>query len=136
MMHRTQSQPGLAMEAVDPHPTRGRHLLLTLEGCAADLLDDEQALAALVRRAALATGATVLQLISQRFAPQGVTALALLAESHASLHTYPERGVAFWDCFTCGDSCDPERSVPLLVLALAPTHARHEVVVRAAEGML
>ena len=55
-----------------------------------------------MRRAAAATGATVLQVICQRFAPQGVTALALLAESHASLHTYPEAGLAFWDCFTCG----------------------------------
>jgi S-adenosylmethionine decarboxylase proenzyme len=111
--------------AYAPH---GRHLLLTLAGCPAALLDDQPALEALVRRAAMATGATVLQVISRRFAPQGVTALALLAESHASLHTYPEAGVAFWDCFTCGAACDPARSVAVLVAALRPaTLTRQEI---------
>ena len=96
------------------------------------MLDDLPALVELVRRAATATGATVLEVVSHRFAPQGVTVLALLAESHASLHTYPERGGAFWDCFTCGPTCDPSRSVTLLAEALRPASLTREEIGRSA----
>lgn len=113
------------------HAARGQHLLLTLAGCPPPLLDDLAALERLVRLAAQATGASVLQVISHRFNPYGVTALALLAESHASLHTYPERGVAFWDCFTCGPACDPQRSVAVLVAALRPQATDQQAIVRA-----
>ncbi|NTW03294.1 MAG: adenosylmethionine decarboxylase [Oscillochloris sp.] len=111
----------------------GRHLLLTLTGCPAQLLDDLTGLENLVRRAAAATGATVLEVMSHQFAPQGVTALALLAESHASLHTYPERGLAFWDCFTCGMSCDPARSIAVLSQALQATSVQQQEIQRQAE---
>jgi S-adenosylmethionine decarboxylase proenzyme len=129
----------MAMNPVETmaHPPRpsaydahGRHLLLTLTGCPSALLDDEVELASLVRRAATATGATVLQVVSRRFAPQGVTALALLAESHASLHTYPEAGLAFWDCFTCGAACDPARSAPVLIDALQPAAVTRQEIAR------
>ena len=108
----------------------GRHLLLTLAGCPAAVLDDLPALEGLVRRAAAATGATVLDVVSHRFAPQGVTVLALLAESHASLHTYPERGVAFWDCFTCGPNCEPARGVAVLTTTLQPVSIVREEIMR------
>ena len=112
------------------HEPRGRHLLLTLAGCPFAPLNDAAALQQLVRHAASATGATVLYVVCEQFAPHGVTALALLAESHASLHTYPERGLAFWDCFTCGEQCDPERSVAMLVEALRPSEITREIVER------
>ena len=56
-------------------------------------------------------GATLCEVISHRFTPQGVTVLAMLAESHASVHTYPELGAVFVDVFTCGDEADPVRAV-------------------------
>jgi S-adenosylmethionine decarboxylase len=117
--------------AAPEHLPSGRHLLLTLSGCPPALLDDRTALEQLVRRAAEAAGATVLQVLAHRFAPQGVTALALLAESHASLHTYPEHGAAFWDCFTCGPACDPERSAAVLIDALRPAGVERRLVERA-----
>jgi S-adenosylmethionine decarboxylase len=98
----------------------GKHLLLTLRGCDRDLLDDEQFLRNLVERAARESGATILTVVSHKFVPVGVTVVALLAESHASLHTYPESGYLFWDCFTCGLHCLPQGSVPILVEALRP----------------
>jgi S-adenosylmethionine decarboxylase proenzyme len=115
--------------ASEAAPT-GRHLLLTLAGCPAGRLDDRVGLEALVRAAAEATGATVLQVVGHQFAPQGVTVIALLAESHASLHTYPERGLAFWDCFTCGPACDPAASIPVLQGALRPARLAQRTVVR------
>jgi S-adenosylmethionine decarboxylase len=63
-------------------------------------------------------GATLLQLISHRFDPQGVTGLALLAESHLSIHTWPESGYAAVDVFTCGDHTMPELACNELVQAL------------------
>jgi S-adenosylmethionine decarboxylase len=53
-------------------------------------------------------------LISHRFEPQGVTGLALLAESHISIHTWPESGYAAVDVFTCGDHTMPERACEVL----------------------
>ena len=112
------------------HEARGAHLLLTLFNCAPDLLNDEIQLRALLNKAAIASGATVLKLESHKFNPQGVTAFAVLAESHASLHTYPESGVVFFDCFTCGTTCDPTKSVPVLVNALNPEATQHRYIER------
>lgn len=108
----------------------GQHLFVRLEGCPAELLDNPELAREVVCAAAAATGARVLQVVMHQFAPQGITALALLAESHASLHTYPEAGVAFWDCFTCGNTCDPERSIGLLVAAFKPVTIHREKVER------
>lgn len=112
------------------HEASGVHLLLSLRDCSSDILDDEPSLRALTRLAAEATGATVLEITSHHFNPQGVTSLAMLAESHASLHTYPESNVVFWDCFTCGTSCDPELSVAVLVEALKPGSILKQLIAR------
>lgn len=110
----------------------GQHLLLTLSGCRPDRLSDEALLLKMVREAAIATGATVLEVRSHSFEPQGFTAIVMLSESHASLHTYPERGIAFWDCFTCGLQCQPEHSIAKLVEALQPETVHHQIVRRSA----
>ena len=73
-----------------------------------DLLDDEEFVKKALTEAASAAGATLLNLVSHKFEPQGVTALALLAESHISIHTYPEYGYAAVDAFTCGEHTNPE----------------------------
>ncbi len=119
-----------ADENTEIHEACGIHLLITLRDCAAEILNDQSALGELVRAAASATGATVLDTHVYQFAPQGVTALAVLAESHASLHTYPESGVVFWDCFTCGTTCNPELSVPVLLEALHPSAINKQLVLR------
>ena len=63
-------------------------------------------------------GATVLNLISNKFEPQGVTAIALLAESHLSIHTWPEAHYSAVDIFTCGQNMKPEMSCKYLIQAL------------------
>ncbi len=116
-------------QATATFEARGTHLLLTLKDCAVDL-NDEALLRDVVDRAAKATGATVLQLTSHRFHPQGITVLAVLAESHASLHTYPESSTVFWDCFTCGDTCVPEKSIDVLTEGLKPHTINKQIVSR------
>lgn len=114
------------------YEAQGKHLLLTLSGCTSKLLDSEQYLRGVARNAAIAAGATVLQVFSHRFSPQGITVLVVLAESHASLHTYPESGVVFWDCFTCGHTCKPERSAQVLIDTLIPSQIDNQIIIRGA----
>lgn len=90
--------------------TVGKHCILELYHCRADRLNDEAFLRSSITQAVQQAGATLLNLISHRFQPQGVTALALLAESHLSIHTWPESGYAAVDVFTCGDHTMPERA--------------------------
>lgn len=108
----------------------GRHVLAEFTGVAPGVLDDTAALGATLRTALERAGATVCDVISRRFDPQGVTVLALLCESHASVHTYPELGSAFLDVFTCGDAADPEFAVTLLAESLGATGTRVETVHR------
>ncbi|WP_037367422.1 adenosylmethionine decarboxylase [Amycolatopsis orientalis] len=92
----------------------GRHVLAEFSGVSAELLDDPAVLCESLERALDKAGATVCEVTYKQFEPHGVTAMALLSESHASIHTYPERGSAFVDVFTCGRRADPELAVQLL----------------------
>jgi S-adenosylmethionine decarboxylase len=67
------------------------------------VLDDPARLEAALRAAAAVIGATVVGALFHRFAPQGVTGVLLLSESHASVHSWPERGYAAVDVYTCGE---------------------------------
>ncbi|GEL21308.1 hypothetical protein PSU4_02620 [Pseudonocardia sulfidoxydans NBRC 16205] len=99
----------------------GRHVLADLEDVDAAVLDDVAGLRAALADALTGAGATVRQLVAEAFEPHGVTVVALLAESHASVHTWPEHGRALVDVFTCGDAADPHRAVALLAGALGAT---------------
>ena len=92
----------------------GKHCILELYDCDSSKLDDEDFLRAAITQAAERAGATLLNLITHQFEPQGVTGLALLAESHISIHTWPESGYAAVDVFTCGDHTMPERACAVL----------------------
>ena len=81
---------------------QSKHLLLELYRCDFEKLNDESFLRCILNRASKLANATVLNLISNKFEPQGVTAIALLAESHISIHTWPESNYSAVDIFTCG----------------------------------
>ena len=109
--------------------TFARHLLVELDGCDRALLDDQEALRLLMRRAAEAAGARVVADVFHRFAPQGVTGVVVREESHFSLHTWPESGYAAVDFYTCGD-CRPEAAVLVLREGLSARRCEHVVVHR------
>ena len=96
----------------------GKHLLLELYRCDFEKLNDESYLRCSLNRAAKVANATVLNLISNKFEPQGVTAIALLAESHISIHTWPESNYSAVDIFTCGRNMLPELASQYLIEAL------------------
>ncbi|MFK7740510.1 MAG: adenosylmethionine decarboxylase [Planctomycetota bacterium] len=99
----------------------GSHMLLELNGCPHEVLNDEGAVLSALRDAAGAAGATWLGEVSHAFDPIGVTAIGLLAQSHISIHTWPELGFAAVDVFTCGDPEMPEAACRSLVLAMRCT---------------
>lgn len=108
----------------------GQHVLAELEGVSPELLDDEQFLRHALGEALTQADATVLEVVSKQFEPQGVTVLALLSESHASIHTYPEVGAVFVDVFTCGTRAKPALAVQLLAEALGAASARTDLISR------
>ncbi len=95
-----------------------KHLLLELYRCDYEKLNDESFLRCTITNAAKCANATVLNLISNKFEPQGVTAIALLAESHLSIHTWPESNYCAVDIFTCGKNMNPERASKYLIEVL------------------
>ena len=97
---------------------QSKHLLLELYRCDREKLNDECFLRCILNRAAKLANATVLNLISNKFEPQGVTAIALLSESHISIHTWPESNYSAIDIFTCGQNMMPELASQYLIEAL------------------
>jgi S-adenosylmethionine decarboxylase len=97
------------------------HYLLDVYGVLEHLLDNENFLRDLLENSAIACGAEVLDTTSHKFQPQGVTALCLLSESHISVHTWPEKGEAAFDIFTCGNA-EPKIAVDIILEQLCPAH--------------
>ena len=97
---------------------QSKHLLLELYRCDREKLNDESFLRCILNRASKLANATVLNLISNKFEPQGVTAIALLAESHISIHTWPESNYSAVDIFTCGQNMMPELASQYLIESL------------------
>ena len=97
---------------------QSKHLLLELYRCDYEKLNDESFLRCTLTNAAKISNAKVLNLISNKFEPQGVTAIALLAESHISIHTWPESNYSAVDIFTCGQNMQPELASKYLIEAL------------------
>jgi len=79
-------------------------IVATLEGCSFDSLNDPQRFETALREAIAAGGFTMLHHHVHQFAPQGVTAAAVLSESHIALHSWPEDGVLFVDLATCSSA--------------------------------
>lgn len=96
----------------------GTHLILDLWN--ASNLDDLAAVERTLRRAAEVAGATLLKIDLHSFAPTGgITGVAVLAESHISIHTWPERSYAAVDVFMCGDA-KPHKAVEAIRRAFSP----------------
>ena len=97
---------------------QSKHFLLELYGCNYEKLNDESFLRCTLNKAAKLAKAKVLNLISNKLEPQGVTAIALLAESHISIHTWPESHYSAVDIFTCGQNMSPELASQYLIEVL------------------
>lgn len=89
----------------------GIHLIIDLYG--ASHLSDQPYIEATMRRCIEASGATLLHIHLHRFEPDGISGVAVLAESHISVHTWPESRYAAFDVFMCGDT-NPEACIEIM----------------------
>jgi S-adenosylmethionine decarboxylase len=99
----------------------GRHLIVELYGCDVEKLIDADMIRSHMVMAAEISGATVVGEKFHTFNPHGVSGVVVLAESHFSIHTWPEYNYAAIDCFTCGDHCNPRKGCDYLKKALLAT---------------
>lgn len=97
----------------------GTHLIFDFWGATG--LDNLELMEAALKKSVKSCGATLLHIHLHHFTPNGgISGVAVLAESHISVHTWPERGYAAFDVFMCGDA-QPEKAIPVLQNAFKPT---------------
>ena len=96
----------------------GRHLVAELAECQNNILNDLPRLEKVMKEAARKSGATVVKSTFHRYNPQGLSGIIVIAESHLSIHTWPEYGYAAIDCFTCGSAVDPWKALDHIKEAL------------------
>lgn len=125
------------MDGTDRTPTTapapsclGAHLIIDLSD--GHGLDDEARIETALRDAVAAAGATLLGVHLHRFSPQGITGVALLAESHITVHTWPELRFAAFDAFMCG-AADPWAVVDVLAKAFDTTQIDVRALSRGAQ---
>ncbi|MFO7294453.1 MAG: adenosylmethionine decarboxylase [Clostridia bacterium] len=98
--------------------TYSRHCILELWGCNRELLNDIKFVEKMMTEAALQAGAEVREVTFHQFAPQGVSGVVIVSESHLAIHTFPEHGYASIDVFTCGKRIDPKKAASLIAQKL------------------
>ncbi len=110
----------------------GTHLIIEVEN--GHGLDDEARIETAFRDCVTACGATLLHIHTHKFSPQGVSGVAVLAESHISVHTWPEIGYGAFDVFMCGDA-DPWQAIGVLKRAFGTETVRVKEL-RRGEGLV
>jgi S-adenosylmethionine decarboxylase len=107
----------------------GQHLLVEYLGCDQTILDDRPRIESLMKKAARAANATIVNAVFHTYSPQGVSGVVVIEESHLSIHTWPEHGYAAVDFFTCG-KCFPDIAYEVLRQGLKAEAAEKMLVVR------
>lgn len=110
--------------------TIGRHLAVDMYGCSFDILNNLDFIKTAMLAAVKDADMKLLDLSYHKFEPQGLTAIALLGQSHMSIHTYPELGYAAVDVFTCGDLSRPDKALSVLKRYLKPEKTKTTNIMR------
>ncbi|KWW20130.1 adenosylmethionine decarboxylase [Peribacillus muralis] len=97
--------------------TMGRHVISELWGCDFEKLNNIDLIEKIFVDAALKSGAEVREVAFHKFAPQGVSGVVIISESHLTIHSFPEHGYASIDVYTCGN-LDPNIAADYIAEAL------------------
>lgn len=108
----------------------GLHILMEFHECSIDILDKLDILEETMNEAASVAGATIIKSVFHQFAPQGVTGVVVIAESHLAIHTWPEYGYAAVDFFTCNTAMNYQLSYQLIVEALQSNKHSYQCIER------
>lgn len=98
----------------------GQHTLCNMAGINGINLNDSEDLIKKLKRSIETTNATLVEIVCHKFEPEGLSIVAILQESHAALHIYPEHRALFMDVFTCGKAAEPEEIVNTFIKQLKP----------------
>lgn len=112
----------------------GVHLLLDVAGAPFETLDDPALMESALLETVAAMGATVLGTHVHRLSPQGISGVVVISESHLTIHTWPERGEAAADLFTCGDPERARAAIRTLARRLGGARARFRELPRGIAG--
>ena len=93
----------------------GKHLLVELKDCNPEILKSLDKVRNAMVSAAKKAKATIIDVSFHEFSPFGISGMVVIAESHLSIHTWPEYGYAAVDIFTCGDIIKPEVAAQFLI---------------------
>jgi len=93
----------------------GRHLLLELHDCSAEALHSLESVKTAMVEAAKRAEATIVDVVFHEFNPFGISGVVVIAESHLSIHTWPEYRYAAVDIFSCGETLQPDVAASYLV---------------------
>lgn len=96
----------------------GRHILAEFSDCNTELLNNPGHIESSLLEAARRAGATIVDSVFHQYNPHGVSGIVVIAESHLSIHTWPEYGYAAVDFFSCGDRVDPWKACRYMQEAL------------------
>ena len=108
----------------------GKHYLVELIGCDPDKISTTTSLERAMLRAARESNTTVLSHAFHQFSPHGATGFLFIAESHLSVHTWPEANYAALDIFTCGAEMDAPRAIAVLQEEFAATEVKTQMLPR------
>lgn len=110
--------------------TMGRHVIAELWDCNIDILNNMSQIEQVFVDAALKAGAEVREVAFHKFAPHGVSGVVIIAESHLTVHSFPEHGYASIDVYTCSNTIDPNIAVDYIIQALEAKTFEHVEVKR------
>ena len=98
----------------------GRHFILEMWDCNREIVNDAEKIMQILSEAVNDAGATIIKQFYHEFDPPGITGVAILAESHISIHTWPKEGYVAVDLFTCGTQTDPKLAEKRLLEGFEP----------------
>lgn len=108
----------------------GRHILVEFYQCNQDILNDVARVRDMMMEATRQSGATLVTENFHHFSPYGVSGVIVIAESHLTIHTWPEYGYAAVDLFTCGETVDPWIAFDILKKGLDCQETQHNEMKR------
>lgn len=92
----------------------GKHFIIELYNCDSEIISEKVAVKERLLKAVELSGATIVETFFHNFPPHGVSGVVIVAESHFTIHTWPELRYAALDIFTCGDHVDSRKALTYL----------------------
>ena len=108
----------------------GQHILVEFYNCDKDIIDSEVKISELLTQSAKISNATIIKTTIHKFAPQGVSGVIVIAESHFAIHTWPEFNYVSLDIFSCGNNIDTSKAIEFLKKEFNSTKSEIKHIVR------